>query len=123
MSSGEEERPASSSWNPLSALFSRLQNLFAITVWPDQQDNTLNIPEDEENDLLLFGNKRAAEPIKSMPVSALDATIGSVVPREVRSEADDAGPRFLDRYSEADLRGFFNSFRFETGKYIGKNFN
>ena len=26
-------------------------------------------------------------------------------------------------YSEADLRGFFNSFRFATGRYTGKNFN
>jgi len=122
-SNAQEHQPQSSSWlSPINALFSRLQNLFAITVWPDQQDNTLNIPDDEENDLLLFGNKRAAEPIKSVPVSALDATLGSVVPRDVRSTADNEGPRFLDTYSEADLRGFFSSFRFETGRYVGKNF-
>ena len=74
-------------------------------------------------DLLLFGNKRAVEPIKSVPVSALDATLGSMVPKDVRSTTDDAGPRFLDTYSEADLRGFFSSFHFETGRYVGKNFN
>jgi len=46
-----------------------------------------------------------------------------MVPKDVRSAADDAGPRFLDTYSEADLRGFFSSFHFETGRYVGKNFN
>ena len=35
----------------LSALFSRLQNLFAVTVWPEEQDNTLNLPDDEDNGL------------------------------------------------------------------------
>ena len=74
-------------------------------------------------DLLLFGNKRAVEPIKSVPTTALDATLGSMAPKSVALAKHDEGPRFLDTYSEADLRGFFNSFRFATGRYTGKNFN
>ena len=137
-----------SSRSALSALFSRLQNLFAVTVWPEEQDNTLNVPDDEDNglllmllfffhdlvfffiqemmtrtDLLLFGNKRVVEPIKSVPTTALDATLGSMTPKSVTLPKRDEGPRFLDTYSETDLRGFFNSFRFATGRYTGKNFN
>lgn len=71
--------------------------------------------------MLLFGNKRAVEPIKSVPTTALDATLGSMAPKSMIK--CDEGPLFLDTYSEADLRGFFNSFRFATGRYTGKNFN
>lgn len=73
--------------------------------------------------MLLFGNKRAVEPIKSVPTTALDATLGSMAPKSMTLTRHDEGPRFLDTYSEVDLRGFFNSFRFATGRYTGKNFN
>ena len=46
-----------------------------------------------------------------------------MAPKSMTLTRHDEGPRFLDTYSEVDLRGFFNSFRFATGRYTGKNFN
>jgi len=99
----------------LSALFARLQNIFAITVWPDNSDNSLAIADDDA-DLLLFGNAaRAATPINSPSgvISSSSSSSGEIRPLE---------PRFLDDYSESDIRGFFSEFKIKDGPNKGKNF-
>jgi len=97
-------------------LFSRLQNLFAITVWPQNSGNTLDVTDDDA-DLLLFGNvPRAASPIDT-PASALTM-------RDAPESSNQNGvPRFLNTYSEEDIRGFFENFKLPEGKYKGRNFN
>jgi len=97
-------------------LFSRLQNLFAITVWPSNSGNSLDVTDDDA-DLLLFGNvPRAASPINT-PASALTL-------RDASGGGNASGvPRFLDTYSEEDIRGFFEDFKLPEGQYKGRNFN
>ena len=140
-------------WWPsgVSTFLEWLQRKMTIAVWPDEQDNTLNVPDGEDNglpcfpasllpcvpappctsvccllasallltDLLLMGSKRAAEPIACVPATALDATIGAVAPRPVRTECGEDGPRFLGSYSEADLRELCRTFRFAGGRHAG----
>lgn len=59
-------------------------------------------------DLMLFGNgNRSATPIGAAPERG----------------SGDEGPRFLDTYSEGDLRSFFEDFRLPAGRYKGWNYN
>jgi len=100
----------------LGMLFSRLQNLFAVTVWPQNSGNQLDVSDDDA-DLLLFGNvPRTASPINT-PASALTSQDAK------KQESSEETPRFLDTYSEEDIRGFFQDFKLPEGQYKDRNFN
>lgn len=135
-------------------LFSRLQNLLAITVWPQSSGNTLDVSDNDaglffhpnpiphtphiphllhslrvhthtgtNTDLLLFGNvPRTATPINE-PSTSLAPHGGALGGSETGTGSTADGPRFLDTYSEADIRGFFRDFKLPEGQYKGRNFN
>ena len=76
-----------------------------------------------KTDLLLFGNvPRTATPINEPSTS--HASHGNALGGgETGAGSTADGPRFLDTYSEADIRGFFRDFKLPEGQYKGRNFN
>ena len=77
----------------------------------------------DTTDLLLFGNvPRTATPINE-PGTSLAPHGGALGGSETGTGSTADGPRFLDTYSEADIRGFFRDFKLPEGQYKGHNFN
>ena len=65
---------------------------------------------------------RTATPINE-PGTSLAPHGGALGGSETGTGSTADGPRFLDTYSEADIRGFFRDFKLPEGQYKGHNFN